>query len=557
MKAGVLVVSGSLGKTAVNVDGGATLAGIGTIAGSVNIAPGGSFTPGTPASLSIAGSAKPGTLALMSGVPADGAFGMLHIGDNLTLAAGSQYGVSIDAAGHNSLAIVDGTAAIDSAAVAIDARPGSYGRVTRYALLQADQGLTGTASATSNMASLEPWLTGTRTTLFMTLLRTDLPLNGYAATTNGAAIGSAFDRLRRDATGDLANVTRELTALDDPALAAALDALSGEIHASSLQLAALEGEAGMDLIRGQTANRAAPEGPRARSTAPRYSPWGNRRHWWTRFDAQQAIFGRTSSARGADAALQRFAFGTDRTFSEKWLAGAGGGYTSGRMRLDGIAESADFTAPRIFGYAGYTHDRFAALVGTSVTRTAYDTRRLLNFAARTPLGDDLLFGGVDRKAASQSSGLATDVWGEERFNAAVGSWSFSPSVSLRYARYGRHAWAESGADALSVSAPTQSFSSKQGDMGISVTRSSGLFRPLVSATYRRELGDRATAATLALSRAADGTFVVFGLPLARDTVVGRAGMTFRAGSSDLSLTYEWRGARAQMRQAIQFSLGFE
>ena len=352
-------------------------------------------------------------------------------------------------------------------------------------------------------------------------------------------------------------MTRELTALDDPALAGALDAVSGEIHASSIQLAALDGEASMDLARSQIAERATPGEPDVRFMNRAQSPWGNRHHWWARFNGQQATFDGTASARGAEATLHGFALGTDRTFMEKWLVGIGGAYATGKMSLDSIAESTDFTAPRVFGYVGYIRNRWAAHVGTSVARTSYDTRRSFQFAALTPLGDDLLFGGVERKATSHSSGLATDVWGEQRFTGAIGSWSFSPSVGVRYARYGRHALAENGADALSLSAPDQAFSSKQGDAGVTLNRTTGRLRPLVSATYRRELGNPQTAATLVLPGAGNGTFVVDGLPLARNTFVGRAGLIFRSGRSDFSLIYEWRGARDQMRQSIQFSLGFK
>jgi outer membrane autotransporter protein len=424
-------------------------------------------------------------------------------------------------------------------------------------VLQADRGLSGTAGATSTVATLEPWLTRTDTTLFMTILRTDLPLEHNAKTANGAAIGSAFDRLRSDATGDLARVTRELTALDDPTLAAALDAVSGEIHASSIQLAALDGEANTGLVRKAIAERTAPGKADARFMTPAQSRGGNGQHWWAQFHGQQTTFDGTPFARGADATLHGFALGTDRAFAERWLVGIGGAYTTGKIRLGGITESSDLTAPRAFGYVGYVKERWVAQVGTSVARTAYETRRAFRFAARTPLGDDLLFGGVDRQATSHSSGLATDVWGEERFAAAVGSWSFSPGVSVRYARYGRDAWSEKGADALSVAAPDQAFSSTQGDMGLLVTRMKSRFRPLASATYKRELNNLQTAATLLLSGLADGRFVVGGLPLARDSFVGRAGLTFQSGSSDISLIYEWRGARAQTRQALQFSFGFE
>jgi fibronectin-binding autotransporter adhesin len=570
VRAGALVVNGSLGNTAVSVDSGAILGGIGTIAGSVNIASGGRVAPGASTPTLTAGSFNPGTFALVTrggtltvghntaaGSSFDGGFGTLTIGGDLRLDSGSQYGVNIDAAGHNSFLMVGGSAAIDSAIVTIDAQPGNYGRVTRYAVLHADRGLAGTAAATSTVATLEPWLTQTDTTLFMTLLRTDLPLGLDATTANGAAIGSAFDRLRRDATGDLARVTRELTALSAPMLSLALDAVSGEVHASSLQLPALDGEANMDLVRSEIAQRATTGAPQRRLMTQAQSPWGNRHDWWARLHTQQATFDGTPSARGADTTLHRFAIGTDRTFMEKWLVGIGGGYTTGKMTLDGAGESNHFTAPRAFGYVGHINKRWATHVGTSVARTVYDTRRTFSFAARTPAGDDLLFGGVDRQASSHVSGLATDVWGEERFNAAVGSWSFSPSVGLRHARYRRNAWAESGADALSLTAPDQTFSSTQADAGLSFNRTRGWIRPLASATYRREVNNRQTAATLALSGTADGTFVVSGLPMARDTVVGRVGLTVRAGSSDFSLIYEWRGARAQTRQAIQFTLGFK
>ena len=152
VKAGALFVNGRLGKTTVSVDGGAMLGGIGTIAGSVNIASGGRLAPGVFRGTLTTGSLNPGVSALMTdggnltagrsataGVSSESGFGTLNIGGNLRLDGGSQYGVSVDAAGHNSLLVVSGTAAINNAVVAVDAQPGDYSRVTRYAVLQADQ----------------------------------------------------------------------------------------------------------------------------------------------------------------------------------------------------------------------------------------------------------------------------------------------------------------------------------------------------------------------------------------------------------------------------------
>jgi Autotransporter beta-domain len=135
----------------------------------------------------------------------------------------------------------------------------------------------------------------------------------------------------------------------------------------------------------------------------------------------------------------------------------------------------------------------------SAPRTnGYRTRRAFRFAARTQLGDDLLFGGVDREATSTPSGLVSEFWGEERLDARIASWFFSPSVGIRYARYGRRAWNENGADALSLTVPDQIFSFKQADVGLRFGRATGRVRPEASFTYRRGLGDRQTHVRLTL-----------------------------------------------------------
>ena len=549
---GTLLLTGAHGFQGLTQVEGGTLALDGTLAGSVDVRAGAALdaTGGIGGALTVRGT-------LTVGSSSNGGFGTLFLGDNLRLSAGSQYGVRINADGDNSLVMVAGSATIGGTTVAIDAQPGNYGRVTEYAVLHANGGLTGTATTTSNTATLEPWLTRTDSTLFVTLLRTDLPLQPYATTTNGAAVGHAFDELRPAATGDLANVTRELTALDDPALAAALDAVSGEIHASALQLAALDGEAVMDLVRDEVGRRAAPGEFDADTPIPPMSPSRPRRHVWSQLHGQRSTFDGASSAHGGDARLQGFAVGADWPLLNGWFVGVGGAYTTGKLTLDGLAESSDFTAPRALGYIGYANNRWTAHVGTSIAHTAYKTRRTFSFAARTPLGDDLLFGGVDRQATSAPSGLAAEFWGEERIDVRIGSWYVYPSAGLRYARYDRRAWTEDGADALSLAAPDQAFSLKQADVGLWLGRARGRFRPEASTTYRRGLGDRRTTASLELSGLGNGLFVVDGLPLAQDTFVGRAGLTLQTQSVRVSLAYELQRAQSQLRQAIQFSLGFK
>ena len=417
-----------------------------------------------------------------------------------------------------------------------------------------DGGRTATATAVSASGALDPWITPTPKILVLTLLNTELPLAWSAMTPNGAAIGGALDRLRERASGDLAAVTRELTALDDVGLSRALDAVAGEIHASSVQLAALDGQGMADLVRGEIASRGTPEVVKA---SPAGLTWGADRRVWGRYQAQRTTFA-AGATHGADAEISGFALGTDWTLGDHWLVGIGGGYTRGDLAVDGLADSSDYTAPRAFGYLGYAARRWVAHVGTSLAHTGTTSGRTLLFTARLPdaFGGAPVFGGVDREATSTPSGVATDLWGDWALPVRLGAWMTHPSVGVRYARYANHAWTESGADALSLSAADRTIVSAQTDLGLHVMRAIGRFRPNVSATYRRELSNGRTTTAFQLSNLADGNFVVDGLPFARDNLTARTGFTFTLEPFDLSLLLEVRRAPGQTNHAIQFGVRF-
>ena len=128
--------------------------------------------------------------------PAAGGFGLLSVGGDVVLRPGSQYRVGVDPLGNNPAMVSNGSAKIDGAIVSIVPQADGYNRVTQYAVLRADSGLSGAATASSAVTTLEPYLTQNDSTLFVTLLRMDLPLEPNAVTANGAAIGGAFDRVR-------------------------------------------------------------------------------------------------------------------------------------------------------------------------------------------------------------------------------------------------------------------------------------------------------------------------------------------------------------------------
>lgn len=373
----------------------------------------------------------------------------------------------------------------------------------------------------------------------------------------------ALDRIKASATGDLLEVTRQLIALDDPSLAHALDSIAGEIYASSTQLAALDGEAVMDVVRSELGQRVTRGDPTGRVTTPVL--WGSdRRHVWVRLRGERTSFdslrstpgqGGLTPAHGADASTAGVTAGMDWSFADHWLAGAAGSYSSGTMSLNGLDERSDFMAPRAVGYVGYAQSRWRLQSGISVAKAMYDVKRQFQFAAIGPSGRPL-FGIVDRGATGSPSGLATDVWVEGRFNVPLGSWDLQPGAGMRSGWFQRDAWSETGADSLSLTGPSQTARAMQGDVGLRLARAAGGFRPFAEGMYRRELLTDVLSATLALSAQPGGLFEVDGVALAPDSVVGRGGVMFLTDRAVFSVLYDVRHSESHTRQSLQFGVGF-
>ena len=526
VNAGALTLTGTL-ASAVSVATNASFGGIGAIAGP----------------LTVDGTLTVGFL--------EGPYGALNVGGNVILAPGARVVFPIDASGDHSLLVASGTAVVNGGRISFAPRTGSYRRVTFYPVLYAGGGVAGTVTATSTNAALEPWISRSGKTLILTLLNTTAPLAAVGMTSNGVSIGGAFDRLRAKATGDLSIVTRELAALDDSGLSHALDTASGEIHSSVTQLAALDGEAAMDLVRQEIVSRGTFEvGTRAKQT------FETGARVWGRFQAQRTAFA-GGSVQGGDAQLSGFVVGGDRTLADRWLAGIGGGYTTGSLALD-RADSSRYTAARGYGYVGFTTGRWVAHTGASVARSSYAVDRTVVFTALLPeaLGGGAVFGGVNRRATSSLSGLATELWGDWAFLGHLGQWVVRPGAGVRYARYGRDGWTEKGADALSLSAPPQTTPSSQVNLGVHIGRTIGRFGSRASATYARELTDGRTTTTVQISDRTDGRFRVNGLSLAPAALMTRLDATLQLKKLELSLGYQARHTRGQMGQAIQFGMTF-
>ena len=149
-----------------------TLALNGTMAGAVNVSRDGTFDAVgvVGGSLSVDGRVN---------VPSRRVNLAARRGRRRDVPSESTYGVTLNAAGQNSALIANGCWR-PGCEVAVTAAPGAYARVTQYAVMHGEAGLSGIASATSSSPTLEPLVSKNDTTLFVTLLNREIPLQRFA-----------------------------------------------------------------------------------------------------------------------------------------------------------------------------------------------------------------------------------------------------------------------------------------------------------------------------------------------------------------------------------------
>ena len=168
------------------VFGGATLNVPDTLNATVSVLAGGRLTgDGTIGGLVNAGTVAPG------------AFGTLSVNGPVTFQAGSIYQVETNAAGQSDKILAGGTSSLTGGTVQVLAENGNYARQTRYTILTANGGVTGTfANVTSNFAFLTPTLSYDPNDVFLTLNRNDITFSSVAQTPNQRASPAPWIKAR-------------------------------------------------------------------------------------------------------------------------------------------------------------------------------------------------------------------------------------------------------------------------------------------------------------------------------------------------------------------------
>jgi outer membrane autotransporter protein len=552
VNAGTLDVNGSTTST-VTVNNGGTLKGNGTIGGLV-VAGGGAVAPGN-------------------------SIGTLNVSGNVSFGAGSIYQVEVNAAGQSDKIAATGTATLSGGTVQALPQQGPYANSTRYTILTANGGVTGTfANATSSMPILVASLSYDANDVFLTLTRNPTFFSSQALTPNQAAVGAALDQSPLSSA-----LVQAVEFLTRAATRQAFDALSGEIHASAQSvmlddsrylrqavlgrlrqasfaerfgpMAALGvGGPTLSYAQAEAASGAALAYDKAFPVkAPLLSParvpelawWAQGVGAWGRID---------SDGNAADIHLNLAGFftGVDRRLGDSAWAGLAGGYTNSSASVGARLSSANIDTAHLAAYAGASFAGFNLRSGVSFSWSTLGTNRSILFP-----------GFFDTATARYDAGTA-QAFGEVGYGLTVGPVAAEPFAGLAWVHLHANGFVETGG--LGIAALTGA--SANDDLGYSTlglrvatsyTLPNGVvLTPRASAAWQHAFGGLTPTEALVFQSTGAG-FTIAGVPIARDAALVEAGFDVRVTpQATLGLYYAGQIAHTAQDHSVKgnFTLRF-
>jgi outer membrane autotransporter protein len=535
---GTLDVTGSL-ASAVTVNSGAMLAGNGAI-GALNVMSGGTVTPGNFATLTVNG--------------------------NATFAAGSVFGVNVNAAGQADKIAATGAAIINGGTVQVLAQLGGFLPLTTYTILTATGGITGTfANVTSNFAFLTPTLSYDHNDVFLTLTRI-ASFVSEAQTPNQRAVAAALDQGPMSSPLVLAVLVQT-----GPGARQAFDALSGEIYGSlqstlveesfvlrqellsRLRQAAYAGapgelgalafggpqlavDDGAPLAYAPTPGLPVKALPGGAPAGRDWTLWAKGLGGWGRADGDGNAASVTSSFAG-------FISGADARFGELVRLGFAAGYTHTSLDVDARASSAGIDSAHAGAYASANLGVFDVRGGAAYSFHTIDTTRTVAFP-----------GFLDHTAA-RFDGATAQVFGEVGHGMTLGRLAAEPFAGLAFVHVDTGSFLESGGVAALAGARD---SEDVGYSSLGVRAATMLplvggywLVPRVALAWQHAFGDVTPAAALAF-QSTGAAFSTAGVPIARDAALVEAGVDLRLSRrAKLSLNYAGELAASAQTHSVK------
>jgi len=488
LESGTLQLGGALGGSTL-VANGALLTGIGRLG---NVDNHGTIAPGN----SI------GTLTLTGDY--------IHRDDATLLA-------EIEPGGGSDLLDIAGSATIEGGTVEVTKAPGQYEGGTRYTLIDAAGGVTGTfGTLDQDLPFLDLLLGYDANHVYLDVQRSeaDFDIVCGTGTFNQCQVAGALDAIGHDhpIPDDLKTMLTEVTSLTLPGAQAAFDTLSGEAH-GSLAGILLEGHA----LYGQAVSRRIAD-RRGETGAERLQGGA----WVRAYGASSDLDG-DGNAHAADFEQRGLAVGFDAWGGEQWLIGA----SFNAMRLD-----ADFRP----GDRGEADTKNASLYASVQGEHAY-LDAVTSFAWwDNEITRAIVVGDIDRRARSEYGGhrFATHLEAGWAFDLGQDQ-QLTPLVSVEYAKLDQEGFREDGADDLDLIGRSQDVERTTVTAGLRWTaafeRGDWTFEPTVQARWLHAFGDEHAEQTLAFAGAPEIGYRVRGVSWPQDRGLLGVGLQMRHGDN--------------------------
>ena len=415
--------------------------------------------------------------------------------------------------------------------------------------------ITGTfASVENNLLFLDDLINyhgGTGNDITLALIRNDVAIADIAQTGNQLATAGAIDKLPYSNT--LAWAMLLLT--DEDAARQALDALSGEMHATAKGMLVQDSHYVTDMatarIRSALDEVAAPAlpvmaygegGPElVAANTQRFAVWGQAFGSWGRIDGD-------SNAAGLDRRTGGFIAGADAAVGDTWRVGLLAGYSHSSFDVDNRASSGSSENYHLGVYGGGRWGALGLRAGAAYSWNRIETNRAVS-----------LPGFADTLGANYDAGTA-QIFGEAGYRIESPIAAFEPFANLTYVNLHTDGFTESGgAAALTGAASNNGVTFSTLGVRASTDVSLGGMPATVRGTFgwRHAFGDITPTSSVAF--AGSDVFSVAGAPIAVDAMIVEAGVDFAVSeTAKLGLTYsgQFGGRSSDNGFNAKFGLAF-
>lgn len=444
--------------------------------------------------------------------------GTITVTRAVALNAGSTYAVDVTPDGRHDFITATGPVTISSQAkVAVHATPGRYAPNATYAILTSASTVTGQfAGVTSDYAFLKPTLSYDAQDVYLGLTYNERRFTDFARTRNQYALASGVQGL-----GMNNRVFDTLLNLPEPQVARAFDRLDGEGHASlntviQQQSAFLRDGVGARMRQSGSGNDALGRAAKAAGPATQSVDGDPGRVLWAQ---AYGGFGRRLSDGNAGAVASSaggMLAGLDMALSDAIRVGVLGGL--GRSSVDVPSRDTSATFAN-YDVGLYGSGRFGALaVRGGFAQSWHDV------SARR----SVVIPGDTGSETARYTVAGQQVFGEVSTDVVVGATTLQPFAGLSYVSLDGHRVTERGsADAAlsgTVRAQSVTYTSVGARAATQITLGDVVLTPSMTLGWQHAFGSLAPRASLQF--AGGSTFWVSGVPVAQETAVVGAGLSY-------------------------------